>query len=763
MLIQRLLLQHRPVVRPRCFVGQSSNGNGICALTQKEQLQIMSDFRCGVSNVLVATSIGEEGLDVGEVDLIVCFDICSSNPTRFVQRIGRTGRQRRGQVVMLVTEGREQQLLKDVLANRDITNRKLLQSQVVKRSLYEYAPRLVPPQFNPKCEQRFMEPAPPPAPTSTTPSPKSKARKPPKEPAVKCHDLRKFFKQSEDRFLQGEPTYEISEKSQQMLQKQMERHKVNVKSFLVDTQPTTSTTSITNTTSITSIPSTTSTTSTISNSQEETQRLRKLTRLLQSNKPLISDSQRSQDLVAQLQDKQLPHSLKLYLLKSNETFVREINEKMQQQVALKLPETRLNTRQQRTRRIYELVEELCNGQMEQLLQPVLSSAELTLKDLERRQPLDMKRRKDFEADCVDIFKDLHEQGLCADNHELVQQQLEQLELRRLEQTMKEQLGNETSCMYDQWADDVEAEEPTADASQWHECAHSSSPDHIKQQQPLNDSIIVDSSQLSANLSRLNCVISAASTPLNQKLQKLAKNSLLDALDENLSDFDQLFEQVESPKADITIMETEAMTTPDALDIDLNDFLEPLPEEKELLLQSGAKENQAPVNEMEMATATAIAESPPRNMSPDLFAEESMSPWRPTAVPAKSLAAKLAGKTTKAGPVLPSPERRPRGTSIGLEKSPSIFENYLQQMRGNGQLSRAAQRLHSMTSSISRAPVTATHNEEEDSPIVRRRPSKRKIYAISDEEETQEQEKNIVPNTQLLDDSFEQVPATQAVS
>jgi len=254
-------------------------------------------------------------------------------------------------------------------------------------------------------------------------------------------------------------------------------------------------------------------------------------------------------------------------------------------------------------------------------------------------------------------------------------------------------------------------------------------------------------------------MSAASTPLNQKLQKLAKNSLLDALDENLSDFDQLIEQVESPKADKTIMETEAMTTPDALDIDLNDFLEPLPEEKELLLQSGVKENQPPVKGMEMATA----ESPPRNMSPDLFAEESMSPWRPTAVPAKSLAAKLAAKTTKAEPALQSPEQRPRCTPIGLEKSPSIFENYLQQMRGSGQLSRAAQRLHSMTSSISRAPVITTHNEEEDSPIVRRRPSKRKIYAISDEEETQEQEKNVVPNTQLLDDSFEQVPATQTVS
>jgi len=70
MLIHRLLLQHRPVLRPRCFVGQGSTVGASYALTQKQQLQIMADFRSGTSNVLVATSIGEEGLDVGEVEMI---------------------------------------------------------------------------------------------------------------------------------------------------------------------------------------------------------------------------------------------------------------------------------------------------------------------------------------------------------------------------------------------------------------------------------------------------------------------------------------------------------------------------------------------------------------------------------------------------------------------------------------------------------------------------------------------------------------------
>lgn len=58
----------------------------------------MKDFRIGGCNTLIATCVAEEGIDVGEVDLIICFDINNKNPTRFVQRIGRTGRKRQGKV-----------------------------------------------------------------------------------------------------------------------------------------------------------------------------------------------------------------------------------------------------------------------------------------------------------------------------------------------------------------------------------------------------------------------------------------------------------------------------------------------------------------------------------------------------------------------------------------------------------------------------------------------------------------------------------------
>lgn len=58
----------------------------------------MNDFRSGKCNTLVATSVAEEGIDVGEVDFIVCFDQSNKNPIRFIQRIGRTGRKRQGKV-----------------------------------------------------------------------------------------------------------------------------------------------------------------------------------------------------------------------------------------------------------------------------------------------------------------------------------------------------------------------------------------------------------------------------------------------------------------------------------------------------------------------------------------------------------------------------------------------------------------------------------------------------------------------------------------
>lgn len=58
-------------------------------------------FRAGGYNTIVATSIAEEGLDIMEVDLVICFD-ANISPLRMIQRMGRTGRKRDGRVDILL-------------------------------------------------------------------------------------------------------------------------------------------------------------------------------------------------------------------------------------------------------------------------------------------------------------------------------------------------------------------------------------------------------------------------------------------------------------------------------------------------------------------------------------------------------------------------------------------------------------------------------------------------------------------------------------
>ncbi|XP_054005636.1 Fanconi anemia group M protein [Hylaeus anthracinus] len=139
-----LLLQCQPLIRPQMFVGQSGQ-------KQKQQIKALVDFRSNHVNVLISTSIGEEGLDVGEVDLIICFDISQHSPTRLVQRMGRTGRKRDGHIIILVTDGREHETLRSTMARRDSLNNKILNTSNVTSSLYQDNPRMIPDGFTPEC------------------------------------------------------------------------------------------------------------------------------------------------------------------------------------------------------------------------------------------------------------------------------------------------------------------------------------------------------------------------------------------------------------------------------------------------------------------------------------------------------------------------------------------------------------------------------------------------------------------------------------
>ena len=89
-------------VRPIQFIGQSKRGSGT-GLTQKQQVERIGSFRSGEGNVLIATSVGEEGLDIPTADLVIFYEPVASE-IRTIQRRGRTGRQRDGDVVVLIAE-----------------------------------------------------------------------------------------------------------------------------------------------------------------------------------------------------------------------------------------------------------------------------------------------------------------------------------------------------------------------------------------------------------------------------------------------------------------------------------------------------------------------------------------------------------------------------------------------------------------------------------------------------------------------------------
>ncbi len=85
------------------FIGQASKV-GDKGLTQKEQVEIINKFKEGVYNVLVATSVAEEGLDIPATDLVLFYEPIPS-AIRSIQRKGRTARKKIGKVIVLIAKG----------------------------------------------------------------------------------------------------------------------------------------------------------------------------------------------------------------------------------------------------------------------------------------------------------------------------------------------------------------------------------------------------------------------------------------------------------------------------------------------------------------------------------------------------------------------------------------------------------------------------------------------------------------------------------
>jgi ERCC4-related helicase len=85
------------------FVGQSSRGSDK-GFSQKKQIEVLDGFRNNEFNILVATQVGEEGLDIPECNLVIFYD-CVPSVVPYIQRRGRTGRRTPGRVVIFVAKG----------------------------------------------------------------------------------------------------------------------------------------------------------------------------------------------------------------------------------------------------------------------------------------------------------------------------------------------------------------------------------------------------------------------------------------------------------------------------------------------------------------------------------------------------------------------------------------------------------------------------------------------------------------------------------
>ena len=120
------ILENESEIRPGRFVGQASKGSQL-GMKQKEQIAQLQRFKEGEINVLVATSVGEEGLDVPAADSVILYEPVPS-AIRAIQRRGRTARQRDGDVHILIAKGTRDEYVQQASLKREQAMYRTLES-----------------------------------------------------------------------------------------------------------------------------------------------------------------------------------------------------------------------------------------------------------------------------------------------------------------------------------------------------------------------------------------------------------------------------------------------------------------------------------------------------------------------------------------------------------------------------------------------------------------------------------------------------------
>lgn len=146
--------EHPNLLRATKFVGQSNGKDERDkGFNQKEQKKTINEFKAGTFNILVSTSIGEEGLDIGEVDFVVLYDMPRQS-IKLLQRIGRTGRKRDGIVHVLMSENREDMNWDTAQQTHRDIQEEILHSRNLE--LFEDVEPLIPDRKMPECLEQVM-------------------------------------------------------------------------------------------------------------------------------------------------------------------------------------------------------------------------------------------------------------------------------------------------------------------------------------------------------------------------------------------------------------------------------------------------------------------------------------------------------------------------------------------------------------------------------------------------------------------------------
>ncbi len=121
------------------FIGQAKkHGSG---LSQKEQVQILNEFRMGFYNILCASQVAEEGLDVVETDMVIFYEPVPS-AIRKIQRSGRTARTKSGRVIVLITKGTRDEAYHWVAHQKEKKMSKILHEMQNKNTSNYYTPEV---------------------------------------------------------------------------------------------------------------------------------------------------------------------------------------------------------------------------------------------------------------------------------------------------------------------------------------------------------------------------------------------------------------------------------------------------------------------------------------------------------------------------------------------------------------------------------------------------------------------------------------------